>query len=78
MYCCYSVAKSYPTLCNPIDCIHLASPSTLSMEFPKHGYWSGSPFPSPGSLPDAGTKPASPALAEGFFTSELPGKPNMM
>ena len=35
------------------------------------------PFPSPGNLPDPGIEPASPeslALADGFFTTELPGK----
>ena len=36
------------------------------------------PFPTPGDLPDPGIKlaaPAAPALADGFFTSEPPGKP---
>ena len=35
-------------------------------------------FPLPGDLPDPGVEPqppASPALADGFFTSEPPGKP---
>ena len=41
----------------------------LSMGIPGPEYWSGLPFPSPGDLPDAGTKPASPALAGGFFTT---------
>ena len=31
-------------------------------------------FPPPGDLPDPGIKPASPALAGGFFTTEPPGK----
>ena len=35
----------------------------------------GLPFPSPGDLPDPGIEPGSPALADGFFTTELPGKP---
>ena len=34
----------------------------LFMEFSKQEYWSGQPFPSPGDLPDPGTKPGSPAL----------------
>ena len=34
------------------------------------------PFPSPGDLPDPGIEPVFPALAGGFFTTELPGKPN--
>ena len=35
-------------------------------------------FPSPGDLPNPGTEltsPVSPALAGGFFTTVLPGKP---
>ena len=38
-------------------------------------YWSELPFPSPVDLPDPGIKPASLALAGGFFTTEPPGKP---
>ena len=34
------------------------------------------PFPPPGHLPDPGIECMSPALAGGFITSELPGKPN--
>ena len=33
-----------------------------SMGFSKQEYWSGLPFPSPGDLPDSGTKPGSPSL----------------
>jgi len=47
----------------------------LFMGFLRQEYWSGLPFPSPGDLPDPGIKPASPALAGGFFTTEPPGKP---
>ena len=39
-------------------------------------YWSGLPFSSPGDLPNPGMKPASSALAGGFFTTEAPGKTN--
>ena len=42
------------------------------MEFSRQENWSGLPFPSPGDLPDPGIEPAtlgSPALAEGFFTT---------
>ena len=49
------------------------------MEFSRHKYWSGLPFPTPGDLSDPGTDPmplASLALADGFFTTEPPGKPN--
>ena len=47
----------------------------LSIEFSRQEYL---PYPPLGDLPDPGIKPASPvfpALAGGFFTTELPGKP---
>ena len=45
------------------------------MGFPRQEYCSGLPCPSPGDLSNPGIKPASPALAGGFFTTESPGKP---
>ena len=51
----------------------VARQAPLSMEFPRQEYWSGSPFLSPGDLPDPGIEPASPAtpaLAAGFLTTE--------
>ena len=48
----------------------------LSMGFPRQEYQSGLSFPSPGDLPDPGIKPASPALASGFFIPEPLGKPH--
>ena len=41
----------------------------LSMQFPRHEYWSGLPFPSLGNLPDSGIELTSPALAGRFFTT---------
>ena len=44
----------------------------LSMGFSKQEYWSGLPCPPPGDLPNPGIEPeslASPALADGFFTT---------
>ena len=38
--------------------------------------WSGLPFPPPGYLLDPGMEPMSPALADGSFTAEPPGKPS--
>ena len=67
------VAKSCPTLGTPWT---VACQIPLSMGFSRQEYWSGLPFPSPGDLPDPGIKSTSPALAAGFFTTELPGKPN--
>ena len=49
--------------------------TVLSMGFPRHEYWSGLPFPSPGDLPHPGIQLRSPAVAGGFFTTEPPGKP---
>ena len=50
------------TLCNAMNC------SLLSIGFSSQECWSELPFPSPGDLPDLGTKSAFPALAGGFFT----------
>ncbi|ELR52587.1 hypothetical protein M91_18885, partial [Bos mutus] len=44
----------------------------LSMGFSRQEYWSGLPFPPPGTLPNPGIEPVSlksPALAGGFFTT---------
>ena len=49
----------------------LAHQGPLLMELPRQEYRSGLPFPS------QGIKPASPALAGGFFTTKQPGKPSM-
>ena len=51
-----------------------ARQAPLSMGFPRQEYWSELPFPSPGDLPKPCFKPMFPALAGGFFTTELPGK----
>ena len=48
--------------------------SSLSVGFPRQEYWNGLPFPFPGDLPDPGIKPASPSLADEFFTIEPSGK----
>ena len=68
-----------------LSCVHLlatprnvAHQALLSMGFPRQEYWSGLPFLPPRDLPDPGIElapPASPALAGGFFTTELLGKP---
>ena len=50
----------------------IAQQAPLSMEFPRHEYWSGLPFPTPGDLPDPRIKHVSPALAGGFFTIVRP------
>ena len=65
------VAKSCPTLVTPWT---VALQAPLSMGFFRQECWSGLPFPSPGDVPDPGSKPMSPALAGGFFNTEPPGK----
>ena len=55
----------------------IAHQALLSVEFPRQEYWSGLLFPPPGDLLDPGIEPmspASPARADRFFTTELPGK----
>ena len=64
------VAQSCLTLC---DCMDWCPPGP-SVGFPRQEYWSRLLFPSPGYPPHPGIKPASPALASRFFTSEPPGK----
>ena len=55
-----------------VTLLAVAQQTPLSMGFSKQEYWSGSPFPGSGELPDPGTESASlmpPALAGGFFTT---------
>ena len=54
---------------------NVASQAPLSTGFPRQEHWHELPFPSSGDLPNPGTELESPALAGGFFTAELPGKP---
>ena len=49
-----------------------ARQTPLSMGFSRQEYWSALPFPPPGDVSNPGIKPTSPALAGGFFTTELP------
>ena len=52
----------------------VAFKAPLSMEFSRQEYWSGSPFPSPGYLPNPGIEPGSPTLQADALPSEPPGK----
>ena len=51
-WCCL-VAKSYQTLCDPMDC---SPPAPMSVEFSRQDCWSELPFPSPWDLSDPGLK----------------------
>ena len=53
----------------------VACQAPLSMGFSRQEYWSGSPIPSPGGLPNPGIKPGSPALQADSLPSEPLGKP---
>ena len=66
------VAMSCLTLVTPWTEAHQAP---LSVGFPRQEHRSELPFSSLGDLPDPGIKPASPALAGGFFPADPPGKP---
>ena len=70
---CYRLAaKSCPTLCDTMDCI-LPDSSVHGISPARILEWV---FPSPRDLSNPGIKPASPALAGGFFTTKPPGKPS--
>ena len=77
--CCCLVTQSWVTkltLSNSFGTPWtVAHQAPLSMGFSRQEYWNGLAFPSPGNLPDPGIKLTSPALADGFFTTELLGKP---
>ena len=66
-------AQSCPTLATPWT---VACQAPLSVGFSRQEYWSGLPRPLPGDLDlrIEPASPASPALADRFFTSEPPGK----
>ena len=66
---CFSCVQLFATLWT------VAHQAPLSMGFPRQEHWSGLPCSPPGDLPNPGTENASPALADGFFTTEPQGKP---
>ena len=67
------VAQSFPALWDPMDSsLHQASPS---MGFSRQEYWSGLPFPSPGSLPNnPGIEPRSLSLWTDALLSQPPAR----
>ena len=67
---------SFLCLYDPMDYSCLGS-SVHGIFFFRQEYWSLLLFPPPRDLPDPGIKPESPvdpAFADGFLTSEPPGK----
>ena len=49
--------------------------AALSMRFPRQGYWSGLPFPSPRDLPDPGLELEFPALQAILYQLSHKGSP---
>ena len=65
--------------CSLLDSfVHGISQARILGKKKRKKYWSGLPFPSPGDLPDPGIETASSALVGRFFTTESPGKPNLI
>ena len=56
---CFVLLRHVWLLATPWTAAHQAP---LSMSFPRQGYWSGVPLPSPGHLPHPGIEPRYPAL----------------
>ena len=54
----------------PVVSDSLRSQAPPSVGFSRQKYWSELPFPSQEDVPNAGTKPTSPALAGRFFSTE--------
>ena len=71
--CCCTVAKSCPTLCNPMDCVVRQAP--LSMGFPRQDSGVGCHFLLPGICLDQGSNPRVLHWQAEFFTTKPPGKP---
>ena len=62
-------------LCLTLSPWTVAHQAPLSMEFSRQEYWNGLPFLFPGDCVNPGVEAGASALAGGFFTAELPGKP---
>ena len=74
-YPCISVLSRFSRVQLCATLWTVAHHTPLSMGFSTQVYWSRSPCPPPGDLPNAGLKPSSltsPAMACGFFTTSPP------
>ena len=68
---CVCVCVCHSVMSDSVTPWNVACQAPLSMEFSRQGYWSGLPLPSPGSLPNPGIEPWSPALQVYALPSEL-------
>ena len=71
----YLLLCSTAKLCLFVTPWTAAHQAPLSVGFSRQEHWSGSPFPSPGDLPNPGIEPRSPALQADSLPTELQGKP---
>jgi len=71
-YCCCSVTKSCPTFCNTMDC-SLPESSAHGISQVRILEWVAISCSRRRSQPRCGIEPMSPALADGFFTTEPQG-----
>ena len=69
-----SAAKSCLTLWDPMDC---SPPGSRPWDFPGKNTGVGSHSLLQGNLPNSGIEPASPALADEFFTAKPLGSPHV-
>ena len=65
------VIQPRSTLCSPMNC---GLPGSSVHGILQQEYWSGSPFPSLGDLPDPGIKSGSSTLQADSLPSKTPGK----
>jgi len=68
-FSCSVVSDSFVTP-RPVTC-----QAALIIRFPRHQYWSGLSFPSPGDLPIPGVEPVSPALQADSLLLTNQGRP---
>ena len=73
----WAIVQSLSPVCLFVTPWTVAHQVPLSMGFPRQGYWSGLPFPSPGALPGPGIEPTSPALAGAYPTEPLGNPKNL-
>ena len=62
---CKTILKSLSHVWLSVTPWTAACRATLSIGFPRQGYWNGLTSPSPGDLPDPGIEPRSPTLQAG-------------
>ena len=70
------VTQLSPNLCNLMDYSVPGSSVYGDWKLSRQEYQSGSPYASPGDLPNPGIEPRSPALLVGSLPFESPGKPH--